>query len=137
MLVKNEFERIKIIVSKKFPKLNKTKLINTPEEDFEHKLNSRHFATCFSPPPTIMYVKALEKQNLSRIDGILWHEFGHLIDLTCGKQPIVTEPKVIVETFKVKNIKGSDYQAEVTANNNVYVYFGKLVRYDGELVEFI
>lgn len=137
MALKNEFALIKSIISKKFPKLKKTKLITTHKEDIAHEFDSRHFASCFASPPTIFYAKTLEKQPLSRIDGILWHEIGHLIDMVYGKRPIVKEPKVIIETFKVKEIKGDDYQCEVTANNNVYVYFGKLIRYDDELVQYI
>ena len=137
MILQYEFKIIKSIVSKKFLELEKTKLVNIPEEDISHEFNPRHFATCFAPPPTIRFAKALGKQKLSRIEGILWHEFGHLIDMVYDKRPIVTEPRVVFETFKVKKIKGRDYQCEVTANNNVYVYFGKLVRYDDELVQYI
>jgi len=137
MALKSTFNIITRKVGKEFPILLKTKLVNSPEEDIAHELDNRRFAGCLPNPPVIRYAKALGKQPLKIIEGMLWHEFGHLIETQCGIKAPVKEVKVVVQTFKVKKIKGDDYQDEVTANNNIYVYFGILIKYNEDLVQYV
>jgi len=81
--VNAEFEQIKTIVTGKFPKLGRVKLIRDPFMDNWHIHNPETYAACNpdSRKYEIIYAQALENEEKSLQRGIFWHEFGHQIQI--------------------------------------------------------
>lgn len=113
-------------VVRKYPKLKNTFFSYCTRAQMEHKKDARAFAHTFhhykyTPKETafvICYAHEIKKLPVKNIRGIMWHEFGHIIDYIRHKG--ISEP-----------------YSESVADLEILRNFGVLIKYDNNRIEYI
>ena len=111
------------------PVIGDVRLRHCPLADRQHRTSWRNVAHTLHYPKTICVARILAKMPDENIQGVLWHEAGHLI-----MDEFVPEVNKQLGDCDKHHI---EQEAELFANEVVETMFGIVIAYDQDLIQFV